>query len=166
MGRSRALSTYPQEFWAICEAVASGKSYRLRMAKGQALNIRQRFYAFRAALERDGDVGPPDIVVKNKEALRTAPLVFVDISMEGIVDFIHRDDQPLARLLRQRVEIPPRENEQLDKAARESEARMLAQMNPLADPTTTQEVGDSHFKSSTLFEDAQREAEEKKKGYY
>src|SRR5438132_10549025 len=55
MPGSKGLATYPTLFWDICEKVSVSQTEHIieGVPRKTALGIRQRFYGFRKALERE-----------------------------------------------------------------------------------------------------------------
>src|SRR6266567_1469717 len=106
MASIRRLHAYPESFWHICEEVAVGRTVQRieGIKRTEALALRQRFYGFRKALERElpKDEGWR---VKVQQTLLWAMDVVPVVEGDGpTVDlcFMHKEMTAMARLLAKR----------------------------------------------------------------
>jgi hypothetical protein len=107
---SKSLHTYPEEIWQVCEAVSLRKETQVipDVPRSSAYNMRQRFYGFRKALDREQR--NPQLSAAWKDRVERTLIYANDVVfiIEGdgprvTIKFMHKNLTPMAKLLAKRV---------------------------------------------------------------
>lgn len=141
MPAAKNLSAYPQMFWGIVEAAATGKEVVMELdTRGQALTFRNRVYGFKTALDRwyqrNWNSKNPVTMMelpKVEVYLRFAEQIHVQLEPLGLdvngptrATVMHKDNSPYAKLLQEAIErATGKKPETLDEAIEASQKRFL-----------------------------------------
>jgi hypothetical protein len=144
MPAPKQISAYPQMYWDIAEAAATGHNLEMEFpTRGKALTFRNRIYGFKTALDRyyQRNYNSKNPIVMAELPKVEAYLKFAEqmtVLMEPITTdpngptkatVMHKDNTPYAKSLQEAIEkATGKRPETLDEAIAASQARLLEKM--------------------------------------